>query len=509
MGLMHMLFVTIRLTIQSQRSHCASSNILKPSPSLSSVNSVAQHQSVDVPSRTTSMVVRDGEANNQAAMFGAQLWDCGTQVFAQANRGIRFSRRVGKLFHAVSEAHLECAKKITKAVERAESMVPNYSHPSMASSLDGFNALIRAVQSLLLAQNTFAAQSESTSRHIFETFSTMETELKLLEKQHTHLQREMKTVQTAHSETRKKFLDAVGKHKDLKDSDKQPSDPKLAAKIAEKEKEVKRREAEYKVATETLNHTRDMTNGRTLPTLLTSLYCIEEMRIQGMRTSINQFGCLVRNQKISSKQIGEQIKSASHGIKAMDDLKHYMEAVATSLPPPPDELIETYDVNTCKLSQVESDAESFDSEGGIASSRDTSVRESISLKEGSGLVKGFKSMFSGLLKKPGGAVDVSLVAVAGGGGPDAPPQVVSGGNRRFSRIMTKRFYGLSIDNHITRKYRGYPVPLIAATLMEFVMIMDGQKTQGIFRLSAPSGEMAAARNQIEVCVVCGSFFLRA
>jgi hypothetical protein len=114
-------------------------------------------------------------------------------------------------------------------------------------------------------------------------------------------------------------------------------------------------------------------------------------------------------------------------------------------------------------------------------------------------------MFSGLLKKPGGAVDVSLVAVAGGGGPDAPPQVVSGGNRRFSRIMTKRFYGLSIDNHITRKYRGYPVPLIAATLMEFVMIMDGQKTQGIFRLSAPSGEMAAARNQIEVCVVCGSF----
>jgi len=447
------------------------------------------------------MVVRDSDANNQAAQFGAQLWDCGTQVFAQANRGIRFSRRVGKLFHAVSEAHLECAKKIMKAVERAESMVPNYSHPSMASSIDGFNAMMRAVQSLLLAQNTFAAQSETTSRHIFDSFSTMETELKQLEKQHANLQREMKTHVTAHSEARKKFQDAVAKHKDLKESDKH-SDQKLFAKIVEKEKEVKRREAEYKAATEALNSTREMTNGRSLPTLLTAIYCVEEQRIQGMRTGINQFGTLVRNQKIACKQIGDQIKTASLGIKAMDDLKHYMEAVATSLPPPPDEPVESYDVNTCKLSQVESDAESLDSEGGIASPRDSSgVRESVSLKEGSGLVKGFKSMFSGLLKKPGGAIDVSSVAVAGGGGMDALPQVVSGGNRRFSRVATKRFYGLSVDNHITRKYRGYPVPLIAATLMEFVMIMDGQKTQGIFRLSAPSGEMAAARNLIEVCVV--------
>jgi hypothetical protein len=72
----------------------------------------------------------------------------------------------------------------------------------------------------------------------------------------------------------------------------------------------------------------------------------------------------------------------------------------------------------------------------------------------------------------------------------------------------KRFYGLNIDNHLTRKFRGYPVPLIAAVLMEFVLSMEGSKTQGIFRLSAPAGEMAAARNQIEVCFVYVALLLQ-
>jgi hypothetical protein len=64
----------------------------------------------------------------------------------------------------------------------------------------------------------------------------------------------------------------------------------------------------------------------------------------------------------------------------------------------------------------------------------------------------------------------------------------------------KQFFGVSIDNLAFRHYRGYKIPLIAATLMDFVLNMGGQTTEGIFRLSAPSSETAAARIQIEVRV---------
>jgi hypothetical protein len=437
--------------------------------------------------RSQSMAHQDIQANSQATLFGFELWDCGTKVFAQANRGIRFQRRIGKLLQTVSDAHFECAKKITKAVERAEACMPNYSHPSMATSIEGFGSLMRSMRALLLAQNTFAAQSASNSRHIFESFLSLETQIKQLEKQHAQLEREMKVVSSAHSDTRKKFQDAVSKHKDLRESDKTSSDPKVAAKVAEKEREVKRREAEYKTATEVLNQTRDMTNGHTLPSMLTALYCVEEMRIQTMRQGINQFGCLVRNQKLPYKQIGDQILTASHGINALDDLKHYVEAVATNLPPPSDEPIESYDINTLKISQVESDVES---DGAVASARDSLSKDGFAPKEDPSLLKGLKSMFSGLRKKTDAPPELSLNKIGEDTGAVA--------QRRASKILTKRFYGLAIDNHLTRKYRGYPVPLIAATLMDFVLNMDGPSTQGIFRLSAPAGEMASARNQIEV-----------
>jgi hypothetical protein len=59
-------------------------------------------------------------------------------------------------------------------------------------------------------------------------------------------------------------------------------------------------------------------------------------------------------------------------------------------------------------------------------------------------------------------------------------------------------YGVSIEKLITRDYRGFSVPLIAATLMDFVLNMDGHRTQGIFRQSASAKDVAAARKQIEV-----------
>jgi hypothetical protein len=108
-------------------------------------------------------------------------------------------------------------------------------------------------------------------------------------------------------------------------------------------------------------------------------------------------------------------------------------------------------------------------------------------------LKGLKSMFSGLSRKKTDATLERPMAVVS----SADASVVAA-QKRASKIVTKRFYGLSIENHLTCKFRGYSIPLIAATLMEFVLTMDGPKTQGIFRLSAPAGEMAAARNQIEV-----------
>ena len=62
----------------------------------------------------------------------------------------------------------------------------------------------------------------------------------------------------------------------------------------------------------------------------------------------------------------------------------------------------------------------------------------------------------------------------------------------------KKYYGVSIGDLVTRPYRGYYVPLIAATLMDFVLNMGGPTTPGIFRLSAASSDIAAARNHIEV-----------
>ncbi len=445
--------------------------------------------SSDAPVRSTSIMTRDFEANSQAAMFGYELWDCGTKVFAQANRGIRFQRRIGKLLQTVSEAHLECAKKINKAVERAEACMANYSHPSMTSSIEGFQGLMGAMHALTLAQNTFAAQSESNCRHIFNSFSSLEAEIKQLERQHAHLERDMKAATAAHSESRKKFHDAVSKHKDFKESDKSSSDPKFSVKIAEKEREAKRRESEYKAATESLNEVRDITNGHSLPSLLKAIYCVEEMRIQTMRQSINQFGCLVRNQKIPFKQIGDQIVAASHIMKPMDDLKLYMEAVATNLPAPSDEPVETYDTSTCKLSHVEMDPSP---EGGSPAMRDPASRELHSVADAAGLLKGLKSMFSGLRKKTESSFERPMLSTA---------DSAAAAHRRASKITTKRFYGLAIENHLTRKYRGHAVPLVAAFLMDAVLEMDGSSTQGIFRLSAPSGEMAAARNQIEVCLV--------
>ncbi len=446
--------------------------------------------------RSQSVMTQDFEANSQASLFGFELWDCGTKVFAQANRGIRFHRRIGKLLQTISDAHLECAKKVAKAVERADTCMPNYSHPSMSTSIEGFQGMMRAMNAMTLAQNTFAVHSASSSRHIFDSFANMEAEIKQLERQHAHLEREMKSVTTAHSECRKKFHDAVSKHKDLKESDKSPSDSKVAAKLAEREREVKRREAELKAAAETLNETRDITNGHSLPSLLKAVYCVEEMRIQTMRQAINQFGCLVRNQKIPFKQIGDQILASSHSIKALEDLKQYQEAVATNLPVPSDEPIEIYDAQTCKVTAFEMDEpeRAVASLHFLSSSRDVSPKRDPT-REDPGLLKGLKSMFSGLRKKTDVA-DRAAAGSAAGGGAHA--------QRRLSKITVKRFYGLNIDNHLTRKFRGYPVPLIAAVLMEFVLSMDGPKTQGIFRLSAPAGEMAVARNQIEVCAVYGA-----
>lgn len=457
---------------------------------------VSPTQTLDVnaaSSRSQSMAVRDFEATSQATLFGFELWDCGTKVFAQANRGIRFQRRIGKLLQTVSDAHVECAKKISKALERAEHCMQNYSHPSMTSSIEGVHGLIRAMNALVLAQNTFAAQSASNSQHIFDSFSTMETEIKQLERQHAQLEREMKSVTAAHSECRKKFLDAASKHKDLKESDKSSSDPKVAAKLAERERDVKRRELELKAATEALNETRDVTNGHSLPSLLKAVYCVEEMRIQGMRQGINQLGCLVRNQKIPFKQIGEQILAASHNMKALEDLKQYQEAVATNLPAPSDEPIETYDPKTCKVSAIEMD----DSERAVHTVQ-------ISSRDDPGLLKGLKSMFSGLSRKKTDTAFERPSALA-----SAAETPIAVAQRRASKIVTKRFYGLSIENHLTCKFRGYPIPLIAATLMEFVLTMDGPKTQGIFRLSAPAGEMASARNHIEVCMFHALHFISA
>lgn len=62
-----------------------------------------------------------------------------------------------------------------------------------------------------------------------------------------------------------------------------------------------------------------------------------------------------------------------------------------------------------------------------------------------------------------------------------------------------KIFGVLIDRLVTRQYRGYSIPLIAATLMDFVSDMDGQNTQGIFRLSASVKEIDAARRQFEVC----------
>jgi hypothetical protein len=454
--------------------------------------------------RSQSVMTQDFEANSAASLFGFELWDCGTKVFAQANRGIRFHRRIGKLLQTISDAHLECAKKVAKAVERADTCMPNYSHPSMSTSIEGFQGMMRAMTAMTLAQNTFAVHSASSSRHIFDSFSNMEAEIKQLERQHAHLEREMKSVIAAHSESRKKFYDAVSKHKELKESHNWPSDSKVAAKLAEREKEVKRREAELKAVAETLNETRDITNGHSFPSLLKAVYCVEEMRIQTMRQAINQFGCLVRNQKIPFKQIGEQILAASHSVKALEDLKQYQEAVATNLPVPSDEPIEIYDVQTCKVTSFEMD----ESERAVASlhflnssptSRDDVSPKRDTAREDPGLLKGLKSMFSGLRKKSEGADRAAAGAATGG---SALAQ------RRLSKITVKRFYGLNIDNHLTRKFRGYPVPLIAAVLMEFVLSMEGSKTQGIFRLSAPAGEMAAARNQIEVCFVYVALLLQ-
>jgi hypothetical protein len=64
----------------------------------------------------------------------------------------------------------------------------------------------------------------------------------------------------------------------------------------------------------------------------------------------------------------------------------------------------------------------------------------------------------------------------------------------------KQTFGVLIDKLVTREYCGYSVPFIAATLMDFVSDMDGHNTRGIFRLSAPANDIAAARNQIEVFV---------
>jgi hypothetical protein len=63
----------------------------------------------------------------------------------------------------------------------------------------------------------------------------------------------------------------------------------------------------------------------------------------------------------------------------------------------------------------------------------------------------------------------------------------------------KLFYGIPIGNLAICEFRGYSVPLIAATMMNFVLDLGGRTTQGIFRLSAPSREISAARNIIEVC----------
>jgi hypothetical protein len=63
----------------------------------------------------------------------------------------------------------------------------------------------------------------------------------------------------------------------------------------------------------------------------------------------------------------------------------------------------------------------------------------------------------------------------------------------------KKFYGIPIDNQAICEFRGCSVPLIAATMMNFVLDMGGRTTQGIFRLSAPSMEVSSARNMIEVC----------
>jgi hypothetical protein len=97
-------------------------------------------------------------------------------------------------------------------------------------------------------------------------------------------------------------------------------------------------------------------------------------------------------------------------------------------------------------------------------------------------------------------IDGNLNSAAEATLPDADDAVVNSIVRqRDSENQTNmKSYGVSIDKLVTREYRGYSVPVIAATLMDFVLSMGGQKTQGIFRLSASAKETAAARRQIEV-----------
>jgi hypothetical protein len=97
-------------------------------------------------------------------------------------------------------------------------------------------------------------------------------------------------------------------------------------------------------------------------------------------------------------------------------------------------------------------------------------------------------------------IDGNLNSAAEATLPDADDAVVNSIVRqRDSENQTNmKSYGVSIDKLVTREYLGYSVPVIAATLMDFVLSMGGQKTQGIFRLSASAKETAAARRQIEV-----------
>jgi hypothetical protein len=69
------------------------------------------------------------------------------------------------------------------------------------------------------------------------------------------------------------------------------------------------------------------------------------------------------------------------------------------------------------------------------------------------------------------------------------------------KSSTKKFYGVPIDDQVCLEYRGFSIPLIAATLMNFVVQMCGKETRGIFRLSVSSAELSAALSRIEVCSI--------